>query len=51
MLVAVVVLCVAGALIVGAFARLWVLRGQWKNQPPPTYSRPYRRWKDDEDDR
>ena len=49
MVVAIVVLCVAAALIAGGFARVWVLRRQWKSQPPPTYSRPYQRWKDEDD--
>lgn len=49
MLALIVVLCVAAAILVGAFARLVTLRRQWRDQPPPTYSRPYRRWNDDDD--
>jgi hypothetical protein len=44
----IVVLAVAALIIAGAFARLLALRREWRNQPPPTYSRPYRRWDDDE---
>jgi hypothetical protein len=44
----IVVLCVAGMLIIAAFARLVALRRQWRNEPPPKYSRRYQRW-DDED--
>jgi uncharacterized protein YneF (UPF0154 family) len=47
----IVVLAIAGALIIGAFARLVALRRQWRNEPPPTYSRPYQRWKDEDKDR
>lgn len=49
MLIAIVVVCVAGAMIIGAFTRLWLLRRQWRDQPPPTYSRPYQKWKDEDD--
>lgn len=48
MLILIVVLCVAGAILIGAFARLVVLRREWRDQPPPRYSTPYQRW-DDED--
>jgi hypothetical protein len=51
MLVAIIVVCVAAVLVVGAFARLLALRKQWRDQPPPTYSRPYQRWKDEDDQR
>jgi hypothetical protein len=44
----IVVLALAAALVVGAFARLVALRRQWRNEPPPVYSRPYQHW-DDED--
>jgi hypothetical protein len=50
MLALIVVLCVAAALILGAFARLLALRRQWRDEPPPKYSRPYQHW-DDEDRR
>jgi hypothetical protein len=49
MLAAIVVLCVALALVAGAFARLWMLRAKWRREGPPAYSRPYRRWKDEDD--
>jgi uncharacterized protein YneF (UPF0154 family) len=49
-LILIVVLCVAGAMLIGTFARLLALRRQWRDQPPPRYSRPYQRW-DDEDRR
>ncbi len=48
MLVLIVVLCVAAAVLIGAFARLVALRRQWRAEPPPKYRRPYQRW-DDED--
>jgi hypothetical protein len=47
----IVVLCVAGALLIGGFARVWVLRRQWKAEGTPKYSRPYQRWKDEDDKR
>jgi uncharacterized protein YneF (UPF0154 family) len=47
-LVLVIVLAIAAAILVGAFARLVALRRQWRDTPPPTYSKPYRRWDDDE---
>jgi len=49
MLLVIVVLCVAALLIAGGFLRVWTLRRRWREQPPPTYSRPYRRWKDEDD--
>jgi hypothetical protein len=49
MLIAIVVLCVAAALLIGGFARVWALRRQWREQPPPSYKRPYQRWKDEDD--
>ena len=51
MLLAIVVLCVAGALIAGAFVRLWALRRRWRQEGPPKYSRPYQKWKDEDSDR
>ncbi len=51
MVALIVVLCVAGLLIIGAFARLVALRRQWRNEPPPRYSRPYQRWDDEDKDR
>jgi hypothetical protein len=50
MLAVIVILCVAGAFLVGGFMRLVVLRRQWREQPPPSYSRPYQKWKDDDDE-
>lgn len=46
----IIVFAIAAAFIVGAFARLWVLRREWRNTPPPKYSRPYQRWKDEDKD-
>jgi hypothetical protein len=46
----IVILIVALALIAGAFARLLALRRQWRDEPPPKYSKPYRHW-DDQDKR
>jgi hypothetical protein len=46
MVAVIVILCVAAAFLVGGFARLVVLRRQWRNEAPPKYSRPYQRWKD-----
>lgn len=45
----IVVLILAAALLIGAFARLYVLRREWRESPPPTYKRPYRRWDEEED--
>ncbi|HXA28759.1 MAG TPA: hypothetical protein VN193_08420 [Candidatus Angelobacter sp.] len=50
MLAVIVVLCIAAAFLIGGFMRLVVLRRQWREEKPPTYSRPYRKWKDGEDD-
>jgi hypothetical protein len=47
--VALIVLCVAAGLIAAGFVRVWALRRQWREQPPPSYSRPYQRWKDEDD--
>lgn len=49
MLLVIVVLCVAAGLLIGGFVRVWTLRRQWREQPPPSYSRPYQRWKDEDD--
>jgi hypothetical protein len=51
MVAVIVVLCVAGAMLVGGFARLVVLRRQWRSEGPPKYSKPYQRWKDEDDQR
>lgn len=50
MTVGIIILIVALLFVVGTFARLVALRRQWKSQPPPKYSRPYQRWKDEEQD-
>jgi hypothetical protein len=43
-----IALGVAALVIAGAFARLSALRRQWRDEPPPKYSKPYRRWDDDQ---
>jgi len=43
-----IALGVAALIIAGAFARLSALRRQWRDEPPPKYSRSYRRWDDDD---
>jgi hypothetical protein len=47
----IVVLCVAGALLIGGFVRLIALRRRWREEGTPKYSRPYQRWKDEDSDR
>jgi hypothetical protein len=47
----IVVLAIAAVVVIGAFARLVALRRQWRKEPPPTYSRPYQRWNDEDKDR
>jgi hypothetical protein len=51
MVAVIVILCVAAAFLVGGFARLVVLRRRWRDEGPPKYSAPYRRWKDEDDKR
>jgi hypothetical protein len=51
MVVVIVAICVAVAFLVGTLARLWTLRRQWKGEAAPKYSRPYHRWKDEDQDR
>ena len=49
MLAVIIVVCVAAAFLLGGFARVVVLRRQWRDEGTPRYSRPYQRWKDDDD--